>query len=325
MSGAEAVAILGIISSIVSIVDGAKQVYDAASNAESLPEAFREVATRLPIVQDILNSAGRYIEGGGADEDVCKGAKAVLKSCEVKVLKLKKLFEEVIPADGSSRMKKYLSAVKTLGKGSRVESLMKGVLMDVQLLAVEHGMVTETDQYGDQLAKAIREVADLPASLPGHAADDTGFTASHSGSGHIYQLQGEQFNNTGSRHTYHAQTMTFGSNEKDKAQACLSALFQTLGTDPRDDRNKITQRKGTRVIGTCTWITSHEIYESWLGSHSGLLYLSGGPGKGKTMLSILLTEEFERIAENSPDVVFLEYFCNNEDEKRRTADGIIRG
>lgn len=214
MSGAEAIAILGIISSVVAIVDGAKQVYDAASNAESLPEAFREIAARLPIVQDILCSARRYIEGGGADEDVCKGARAVLKSCEVKAEKLKKLFTEVIPADGSSRRKRYLSAVKTLGKGSSVENLMKGVLGDVQLLAIEHGMVTETDQRGDQLAKAIKEVADLPTSLPGNATDDTGFTASHSGSGHIYQSQGEQFNNTGSGHSYHAQTMTFSSNGK---------------------------------------------------------------------------------------------------------------
>ena len=50
MSGAEAIAILGVISSIISIVDGTKQVYDAATNAQGLLEAFREVDARLPIV-----------------------------------------------------------------------------------------------------------------------------------------------------------------------------------------------------------------------------------------------------------------------------------
>lgn len=43
------------------------------------------------------------------------------------------------------------------------------------------------------------------------------------------------------------------------------------------------------------------------------------------MLSIFLAEEFEQMAKNSPDVVFLEYFCDDKDEKRRTADGIVRG
>jgi hypothetical protein len=53
--------------------------------------------------------------------------------------------------------------------------------------------------------------------------------------------------------------------------------------------------------------------------------LSGGPGKGKTMLSIFLAEELERTAKDSQDVSFLQYFCDNKDEKRNTAVAIIRG
>lgn len=44
MSGAEVIAVLGVISSVIAIVDGTKKVYDAASDAHGLPEAFREVA-----------------------------------------------------------------------------------------------------------------------------------------------------------------------------------------------------------------------------------------------------------------------------------------
>jgi uncharacterized membrane protein len=64
MSGAEAIAVLGLISSIISIVDGTKKVYDAATNARGLPQAFREVADRLPIVKNILDSAKQHIEEG---------------------------------------------------------------------------------------------------------------------------------------------------------------------------------------------------------------------------------------------------------------------
>ena len=43
------------------------------------------------------------------------------------------------------------------------------------------------------------------------------------------------------------------------------------------------------------------------------------------MLSIFLAEELERTAKNSQDVSFLQYFCDNKDEKRNTAVTIIRG
>lgn len=68
MSGAEAIAVLGVISSIISIVGGTKKVYDAATNARGLPQAFREVADRLPIVKNILDLAKQHIEEGNVNE-----------------------------------------------------------------------------------------------------------------------------------------------------------------------------------------------------------------------------------------------------------------
>ena len=107
-----------------------------------------------------------------------------------------------------------------------------------------------------------------------------------------------------------------------EAQACLAALFLT---NPLDDREQLIQAKGSRVDGTCEWIKSNKLYDSWLHSHSQLLWLSGGPGKGKTMLSIFLAEELEQTAKRTQDRLFLQYFCNNRDEKRKTAVSIIRG
>jgi hypothetical protein len=43
------------------------------------------------------------------------------------------------------------------------------------------------------------------------------------------------------------------------------------------------------------------------------------------MLSIFIAEELERTAKDSQDVSFLQYFCDNKDEKRNTAVAIIRG
>jgi hypothetical protein len=125
MSGAEAILVLGVISSIIAIVDGTKQVYDAATNAQGLPEAFREVAGRLPIVMNILVSTKQSIDNGYADEDSCKGVKNVVEACEKKAKKLDELFHKAIPVDGVSDLKQYYRAVKVWGKGNEVENLMK--------------------------------------------------------------------------------------------------------------------------------------------------------------------------------------------------------
>ena len=162
MSGVEAIAILGVISSIISIVDGTKKVYDAATNAQGLPEAFRTIAGRLPIVENILDSAKKRIEQGNVDEDSCKGVKDVVEACEKKATRLDTLFKKAIPKDGAWAGERYYKAVKRLGKGNEVENLMKGMLEDVRLLACERGIKTATQAQQDQIFEAVKEVSAGP-------------------------------------------------------------------------------------------------------------------------------------------------------------------
>jgi hypothetical protein len=211
MSGAEVIVVLGVISSIISIVDGTKQIYDAATNAQGLPEAFRDVAGRLPIVRNILGSAKQHIDKGDVNEDSCKGVKHVVEACEKKAKKLDELFHKAIPADGASDLKRYYKAVKAYGKGNEVENLMKGMLEDVQLLACEHGMKTATKAQQEQIAQAITEVSVIPSSVPEHVFQETGFTANNSGPGTQNNAQGEYIAQ-GSARQYNSAggTMNFG-------------------------------------------------------------------------------------------------------------------
>jgi hypothetical protein len=177
MSGAEAILVLGLISSIISFVDGTKQVYDAATSAEGLPEAFREVAGRLPIVTNILDASKQYIKEGHVNEDSCKGVKHVVEACLGKAKKLDDLFQKVIPGDSASRRQQYVSAVRTLGKGNEVEKL-----------ACERDMKIAIKVQQEQIAKAITEISAVPPSVPENEAS---FTANYSGSGTQYNAQGE--------------------------------------------------------------------------------------------------------------------------------------
>ncbi|KAH0533932.1 hypothetical protein FGG08_007454 [Glutinoglossum americanum] len=110
--------------------------------------------------------------------------------------------------------------------------------------------------------------------------------------------------------------------ESREAEDCLRAIFLT---DPTDNRSKLIAAKGKRVDGTCEWLTCHPVYESWLKDPAPqILWVSGGPGKGKTILSIFLTYELESVAK-PPNGMLVYYFCDNKDEKRNTAIAILRG
>lgn len=104
-------------------------------------------------------------------------------------------------------------------------------------------------------------------------------------------------------------------------KACLRALFLS---NPQDTREDLIRNKGERSEGTCEWILSNERYLAWArDTKPHLLWISGRPGKGKTMLSIFLTQELERpLLANE---VALYFFCANGDEKRNHSTAILRG
>jgi hypothetical protein len=214
MSGAEAILVLGVVSSVIAVVDGAKQVYDAAANAEGLPEAFREVAERLPIVQNILASAEKHISDGDIDENSCKAMKPVIERCGKRAENLDKLFRKVIPPGDASRPERYLKAVRTLGKGGKVETLMMGMLEDTQLLASDYGLQAFTKDQIEQIAKALKEVSDIKISVPDSEFYDSTTTTNILGDVHgtqnINNVEGNQYLATGSAKQYNATTMSFG-------------------------------------------------------------------------------------------------------------------
>jgi ankyrin repeat protein len=103
---------------------------------------------------------------------------------------------------------------------------------------------------------------------------------------------------------------------RDKAIAdSRSALFLT---DPEVDLATLITAKGSRVPGTCEWIKEESCYQQWLEGNVPLLWICGGPGKGKTMLSVFLVEELKKKQR------VMHYFCTNEDGRRNNAAAVLR-
>lgn len=103
MSGVgEAGLVLGIISSIISIIAATKQVYDAIEDKAGLPTNFKKSAAKLPLISKLLGDAERYVHDA-ADESIRAAFTPTLEDCIVQATHLKDLFDKVMPEEDYSR------------------------------------------------------------------------------------------------------------------------------------------------------------------------------------------------------------------------------
>jgi hypothetical protein len=174
----EAGTVVGLISGVISIIDVTKTIYDAAKDAKGQPEAFRQVAARLPLVRELLQ---RAIGGTQKlNETEQEALELILQSCEERVESLNKLFRRVIRKDDDKWYNRYRKAIATVTKGKKVESLMREILEDIQVIACEKLEGTATSAQIKELEQAIKEMREMPSSLTDEAGS---VTQTSSGSG----------------------------------------------------------------------------------------------------------------------------------------------
>jgi hypothetical protein len=197
MSGAETGLVIGLISGVISIIETTKTVYDAAKDAKGQPEAFRQVAARLPLVIEILQSATERIQS--LDETAQEKLEEFLESLKKKAEKLEKIFRNVIRKDDDKWYDRYKKAVETVMKGEKVECLMEGILKDIQVLACKRLQGTATEAQVKEVEEAIKQMNEMPSSLQ----DETGgVTQNHKGSGNNNANTGRGAQHTGTGDLY---------------------------------------------------------------------------------------------------------------------------
>ncbi|KAG9231305.1 NACHT domain-containing protein [Amylocarpus encephaloides] len=320
MSGTEASFALSLISGVISIIDATKKVYDAAKDAKGQPEAFRQVAARLPLVIEILCSAkGR---APALEETVLEALEPTLESCKAKAESLKKIFHKVIRKDDDKWYDRYKKALSTLGKGDKVECLMEGILKDIQVLICERLKGTATEAQVKDIEVAIKDMKEMSASIPDEATGQT-----HSGSGDNIGL----FGGTGSiiinkaAHDFHQNlhsisnkpTYKISYDQSGKDQSCLRDLRTT---DPREDKKRIEDTKGGLLRDSYQWIFEHADFHNWRDNEEvRLLWITGDPGKGKTMLLCGIIDEM------SACTLLSFFFCQATDSRINNATAVLQG
>ncbi|KEZ39856.1 hypothetical protein SAPIO_CDS8796 [Scedosporium apiospermum] len=102
-----------------------------------------------------------------------------------------------------------------------------------------------------------------------------------------------------------------------------AAFIQALRVSPDDSRTNAIESVSDRIVSACwDWILDHATYDAWLhNDDSRLLWIFGGPGKGKTVLAISLVAEIAA----SSDAIVCDFFCRHMDDKANSASAILRG
>jgi hypothetical protein len=111
----------------------------------------------------------------------------------------------------------------------------------------------------------------------------------------------------------------------DKDMQCLQDLCLT---DPRDDKSRIQQTKGGLLEDSYRWILTNADFLRWRHGQSGLLWIKGDPGKGKTMLLCGIIDELSPVTKlgNKEEIELLSYFfCQAADGRINNAIAVLRG
>ncbi|KAI1414901.1 hypothetical protein F5Y13DRAFT_10063 [Hypoxylon sp. FL1857] len=154
MSGAD---VISLISGIIAIIDASLKLYEAIDDAAGLPQSFRDVATRLPLVHDTLETASAGLDDEDMRSATSRYALAkVLEGCRDKADALKQVLQAVMPAAGASRMERYYKALKTIPNADKVENLMDGILGDLQVLAGNRTVKAATHAQVERLTDWVK-------------------------------------------------------------------------------------------------------------------------------------------------------------------------
>ncbi|ETS77350.1 hypothetical protein PFICI_11224 [Pestalotiopsis fici W106-1] len=145
MAGPQATQFLSLAKRTVQNLENTAEEYDLM-NLENLPIAFLEV---------------------GKDDSIYEDAIPLVGECKAKADRLEQLFSRVVPSPPIQRLEVYRGTVRELGRGNRVETLLKSIMEDIKvLLLFDKDMKSALENQVQALVEAIQKVAAIPPSLP---------------------------------------------------------------------------------------------------------------------------------------------------------------
>ncbi|KAL4946962.1 hypothetical protein BDW69DRAFT_135257 [Aspergillus filifer] len=205
--------VVGGISAIISLLDVSIDLFKNTRKDLQLSETFEVVRRQLPVLRSTLDGCYRHLDlrNNPVPDDVAEALEKILDACEIKAKKLKRIFAKIIPDESDPWQKRYAAIIQRLGRGNKVEELMRAITKDVQTIVNYDAVKSADPQQNSDLEKILEELKSLDSSVPEEDLSSMNFT-SHGGPQHnyIHKGHGSYHVNSGSGRQYNAEHQSFG-------------------------------------------------------------------------------------------------------------------
>ena len=165
---AEAVAVIGLVASIASLVELSAKIlsrlYDFRSKSSEIPESFRSLSTRLPLLTVTLQLIQAQAEDGRFPDNVTKALKAVIDDTSRQISDIQISLSKVLPSDSASKLERALKALKSLAKEDKVQQALEKIDRNSESLVLYQ--TTWHIDTGNRILEALSKLDIAPATLP---------------------------------------------------------------------------------------------------------------------------------------------------------------
>ena len=124
---AEALAIVGLVSSIVQLVDFSSKIVhrlnEFHSSLDEVPKSFRDIKIELPLLVDTLERTKKQTEDGRFSKDTQEAIRSVVKGCQSQVEQLNDVLEETLPSKGDSSWRRGRKALSSIGQEKKTQQI----------------------------------------------------------------------------------------------------------------------------------------------------------------------------------------------------------
>lgn len=166
MAGLEAWAAVGLAANVIQIIGFAGDLADRLKwcfdKKEDAPRIVKEVTVTLPLLKQILETAGKHGERTPTDnktkaafEERLKVLNQVIKECEKDMIKLDDIIKKVVPKKDAGKRQKIAVAVIGIRQDSRLTRVMGRVKNYVEI--IKESTDTDTSVFMVDLMKNVNQ------------------------------------------------------------------------------------------------------------------------------------------------------------------------
>ena len=126
---AEAIAVIGLVASIIQLVDFSSTVLHRIEEFQAslgeIPKSFQHIKVELPVLRDTLQQTREAIEAGSVRNKTEKALIPAIGGCAEQIGLLDNLLAKVLPVRTDSRLIKGKKAILSLQKEAEIEKITK--------------------------------------------------------------------------------------------------------------------------------------------------------------------------------------------------------